>query len=186
MPSYVDSNPETVLLTLLGGERSLEAIRWMLEYFARQDLHIRVVHSGLIQALLSEGEASREALISTLPGLNESLGKRAITELINAGLISRIGHGRGQHVVLSPQFLKRLGMPEAFVHQAGLELERQKQMILQYVESHGSITRGEAARLLGMKADNTVYRLLDSLVQGELLERVGDRNKARYQHINVQ
>src|SRR5207245_477917 len=122
---------------------------------------------------------------ASLPGLNEQLGRRAITELINAGLISRIGHGRGQRVVLSPQFLKRLGMPEAFVHQVGLEIEHQKQMILQFVDSHGSITRGEAARLLGMKADNTVYRLLNSLVHAGLLERVGNRNKAQYRRLKV-
>lgn len=184
MPSYVDSTPEAVRLNLLGGEGSLEAIRWMLEYFEEKDLRLRIVYGGFIRVLLSEGEATREELIAALPGLNEQFGRRAITEIINAGLVVRIGHGRGQRLVLSPQFLKRLGMPEAFVHQAGLESERQKQMILQYVVSHGEITRGEAARLLGMKADNTVYRLLDLLVQEKFLTRTGSRNKARYQITN--
>lgn len=185
MPSYLDSTHETVRLNLQGGEGSIEAIRWMLDYFTEKDLRVRVVHGGLIHVLLSEGEASRDDLVAGLPGLNEQIGKRAITELINAGLMSRIGHGPGQRIVLSPQFLKRLGMPEAFVHQAGLESERQKHMILQYVDSHGSITRGEAARLLGMKADNTVYRLLDALVQEKRLERMGSRNKTKYHGVKV-
>jgi len=185
MPSYRDSNQATVRLNLLGGEGSLEAIRWMLEYFVERDLRVRVVYGGFIRVLLSEGEATREELIAALPGLDEQFGRRAITEIINAGLMSRIGHGRGQRLVLSPQFLKRLGMPEAFVHQAGLDSERQKQMILQYVQSHGSITRGEAAKLLGMKADNTVYRLLDILVQQRQLERTGTRNKTRYLNVKV-
>jgi ATP-dependent DNA helicase RecG len=180
MPSYRDSTAETVRLNLVGGEGTLESIRWMIEYFAEKDLRIRVVHGGLVNVLLSEGESTRQGLITALPGLDESLGRRAITELINAGLIHRIGHGRGQRMVISPQFLKSLGTPEAFVHQAGLDEARMKQMVLQYVDSHGTISRSEAARLLGVNPDNSVYRLLDNLAKDSQLARVGQRSQARY------
>jgi hypothetical protein len=47
------------------------------------------------------------------------------------------------------------------------------------------ITRGEAARHLGIEADNTVYRLLLGLVRMKRLEKVGNLNKARYQRPKV-
>ncbi len=181
MPSYAGSTDDTVRLVLSGGEGSLKAIRWMLQYFSDMpDMGVRVVHGGLIHALMAEGEASRDTLIAALPGLGKEHGLRAITELINAGLITRIGHGRGQRLILSAQFQKDLGMPEAFVYQAGLDRENQQQMILRYVEAHGYITRQKAARLLRVPADDSVYKLLHSMVKNGLLAMTGTRATARY------
>jgi ATP-dependent DNA helicase RecG len=186
MPSYAETTADTVRLTLLGGQGALENIHWMLTYFAKEkDLRIRVIHGGLMHALITEGEANREALIATLPGLGQTFGRKAITELIDSGLITRIGHGRAQRLVLSAKFQEDRGKPEAFVHQLGQSLEEQRERILQYVDEHGSITRGEAARHLGIEADNTVYRLLLGLVRMKRLEKVGNLNKARYQRPKV-
>ena len=73
MPSYAESTSDTVRLTLLGGQGALENIHWMLTYFAREeDLRERVIHGGLMHTLIMEGEATRETLIGSLPGLDEN------------------------------------------------------------------------------------------------------------------
>jgi ATP-dependent DNA helicase RecG len=181
MPSYAESSDQAVRLRLMGGDGSLEAIRWMLEHFSgEEDLRVKVVHGGLIHVLISEGETARETLINALPGLDNILGRQAITELIDAGLVRRIGHGRGQRLVLSPEFQRDLGKPEAFVYQVGLDIEGQRQMILSYVEAHGSISRQEAAKLIGRPADDSVYKLLRRMVMDQLLQRQGITAAARY------
>ena len=181
VPSYVASTSDTVRLTLTGGEGYIEAIRWMFQHFSEiSDLRIRVVHGGLIHTLIDEGEATRETLIASMPGLDVDWGKRAITELISAGLITRIGHGRGQKLVLSAQFQKKLGKPEAFIHQVGMDKEAQRQMILQYVREYGFITRQQTAKLLNRSSNNSIYRLLQEMVGDRLIEMSGARRLARY------
>lgn len=180
VPSYVESTSDAVRLTLLGGRGSLEDIRWMTEYFSTEDnLITRVIKGGLMHALITDGEASREELIASLPGLPQTLGRRAITELIDDGLMQRIGHGRGQQIVLSARFQRDRGKPEAFVHQAGVDVEA-RQAILEYVEEFGSITRGQAATHLNRPADDSLYRLLRRMVNDGLLIAEGERAATRY------
>lgn len=180
VPSYAESTSDTVRLTLLGGRGSLEDIHWMTEYFSSEDnLLTRVIKGGLMHALITEGEATREELIASIPGLPPTLGRKAITELINDGLMQRVGHGRGQQIVLSAKFQRDRGKPEAFVHQAGVDVEA-RQSILEYVETHGSITRREAANLLKRPADDSLYRLLKRMVDDALLMAEGERAATRY------
>lgn len=181
MPSYGDSNSNAVRLMLLGGDGSLQAIRWMLEHFSgEEDLRVRVVHGCLIHVLINEGEATRETLINALPGLDKVVGKQAITDLIDTNLMRRIGHGRGQRLILSPEFQKNLGKPEAFVYQAGIDTEGQRQLVLTYVDAHKSITRQEAAKLLGRPSNDSVYKLLRGMVDVGLLRKEGITASAKY------
>lgn len=181
LPSYSDSTSETVRLVLEGGETSLDAVRWMFRHFdGVRDLNIRLVHGALLHRLFFDGEVSREELMRALPDLNVERGQRALTELIDAGLVTRIGHGRGQRLVLSHHLQQEMGCPEAFIHQTGLGDEQRRQMILTYVGTYGKITRAEAAKLLHMPADNAVYRLLFALVERGELVKQGDKRYAVY------
>jgi ATP-dependent DNA helicase RecG len=180
LPSYDASTTDTVRLSLLGGEGSREVVRWMIEFLGkREDLVVRVMHGGLMHVLLTEGQATREELIAALPGLIPTDGRRAITELIDAGLMRPIGHGRGQRLVLSAQLQEALGQPEAFIHQAGVDVE-QRQRIMHYVEARGQITRSEAAELLGVPADVNMYRMLKRMVDDHMLRTEGKGSATRY------
>jgi len=188
LPSYTESTSETVRLALEGGEGSRAAIRWMFEYFAKQeDMQVQLVHGGMVQVLLRDGIATREELISALPGLREVIGRTAITELIGAGIVTRFGHGKGQRLVLSEKMHVALGQPDAFRYQAGTTEAMQQQSILEYVREKGSITRSEAARFLDLPADNNLYRrLIKPLVESSQLKPEGTGSGARYVLPNVQ
>ena len=180
VPSYAASTSDTVRLTLLGGRGSLEDIHWMTEYFsAEDDLLTRVIKGSLMHALIIDGAATREELIASLPGLSPTLGRKTITELIDAGLMQRVGHGRGQQIVLSAQFQRDRGKPEAFIHQAGVDVEA-RPIIMKFIEAHGSITRGETATLLDRPSDDSLYRLLKRMVDDGLLLPEGERAATRY------
>ena len=182
VPSYAESTGDAVRLTLLGGRGSLADIHWMTEYFSLEDnLLTRVIKGALMQALIMVGGASREELMASILGLPETLGRRAITELIDDGLMQSVRHGRGQQIVLSAKFQGDRGKPEAFVYQAGVDVAA-RQAILEYIDGHGSVTRGDAAVLLDRPADDSLYRLLKRMVQDGLivLVRSGGRRSSRY------
>jgi predicted HTH transcriptional regulator len=71
---------------------------------------------------------------------------------------------------------RRLGQPAAYVRQRGFEPLQQEQMVLQYVEKHGRITRREAAELCRL-APSQAYRLLKQLEEAGKIRRIGGSTK---------
>ena len=182
VPSYDASTSDAVRLTLQGGETSLEAVRWMLQHFATiEELSVRLIHGAFLHQLFFEGEVSRAELLEALPGLSAEVGRRGLNELIDAGLVVRVGHGRGQRLVLSPQLQSEMGQPGAFIHQTGMMDENRRQMILAFVNAHGKITRAEAAKLLNVPANDALYRLLREMVASGDLTKHGERRFTFYQ-----
>lgn len=181
-PSYEESTAETVRLTLQGGETSLEAVRWMLNHFENvEELPTRLVHGAFLHQLFFEGELTRAELVNALPGLIIDVGKRSLTELVDAGLIVPIGHGRGRRFVLSPQLQSELGRPEAFIHQRGMMDEHRRGFILSFLDAHGRITRTQASKLLNVPADASLSRFLGAMVDRGDLKPYGERRGSYYE-----
>ncbi len=78
----------------------------------------------------------------------------------------------------------RLGDKAAYVHQRGFEPLQQEQMVLQYVEKHGRITRREAAELCRI-ASHQARDLLSRLVSRGELFRQGQRKGAFYVRASI-
>lgn len=72
---------------------------------------------------------------------------------------------------------RALGDRAAYVRQRGFEPLQQEQMVLQYVEKHGRITRREAAELC-RTGNPQAYRLLCRLSEKGLLARDGERGRS--------
>jgi ATP-dependent DNA helicase RecG len=71
-----------------------------------------------------------------------------------------------------------LGKPTAYIRQHGFEPLQHEQMILQYLDKYGKITRAQAAELCLLSV-NQAYRLLKSLEKRGILVAHGDK-KGRY------
>ena len=63
------------------------------------------------------------------------------------GLVEARGDGKGRSYHLSAVIYRRLGDKSAYIHQRGFEPIQQEQMVLQYLQKHGSISRSEIAQL---------------------------------------
>ncbi|MER3466094.1 MAG: hypothetical protein C4340_02670 [Armatimonadota bacterium] len=100
-----------------------------------------------------------------------------------AGLVEPRGERKGRTWHLSAATYRRLSEPAAYVRQRGFETLQQEQMVLQYVETHGRITRREAAELCQLSGPQA-YRLLQRLVEKGLLQPMGERGRgAKYARI---
>jgi ATP-dependent DNA helicase RecG len=99
---------------------------------------------------------------------------------VEAGLIEERGQKKGRTWHLSAATYRLLGDKAGYVRQRGFEPLQQQQMVLQYVEKHGRITRKEAAELCRLSPDQA-YRLLTRLAEEGRIVRYGSKKGAWYE-----
>jgi ATP-dependent DNA helicase RecG len=102
-----------------------------------------------------------------------------LEHLVETGLIEIRGERKGRTYHLSASTYKRLGEKAAYIRQRGFEPLQQEQMILQYAQSHGRITRREAADLCKIGLFQA-GRLLKKLCQSGKLRLCGAGRGAYY------
>ena len=177
-PSYDRSNESGVVLVLPGGEANLEFVRLVVEE-SRNGRDLGLDALLILNALwqdrrLTTDEAAR------LTQKPETEVRAVLNRLVEFGLIEARGERKGRTWHLSAATYRRLGKPAAYVRQRGFEPLQQEQMVLQFVEKHGRITRSDAAELCQLGPFQAT-RLLDRLVQSGQLVRLGTKRGAYYE-----
>jgi ATP-dependent DNA helicase RecG len=110
----------------------------------------------------------------------EAEARSRLQRLIEAGLVEARGERKGRSWHLAAATYRRLGEKAAYVHQRGFEPMQQEQMVLQYVERHGSIGRGEVAELCRL-SPSQAHRLLKRLEKRGMIRRdSGSTRGVRY------
>lgn len=99
--------------------------------------------------------------------------------MVDAGLIERVGAGRGTTYRLTARIYEALGERAAFIRDRGVPVERHEELVLQWVQKYGSITNSECQSLCGLTSEQAKY-FLRGLVERKLLTRTGQRRTARY------
>ena len=177
-PSYARSNETGVVLVLPGGRANLAFARLVAEESQAQrplgiDDLLLLNHLWLDRRLTTE-EAAR------LIQKPEAEARGSLQRLVEVGLVEARGERKGRSWHLAAATYRRLGEKAAHVHQRGFDPMQQEQMVLQYVENHGRITRAEAAGLCKLSPDQA-YRLLQRLTESGRLTRHGTKKGAWYE-----
>lgn len=177
-PSYERSTATDVVLVLPGGRANLEFVRLVVEegqrgYFLNLE-ELLILNHLWQERQISTQEASR------LMQKPESEARAVLQRLVEAGLIEARGERKGRIFHLSAATYRRLGRPAAYIRQRGFESVQQEQMVLQYVEKYGKITRREAAELCRISPYQAT-RLLNRLVGKRELVRHGQRKGSWYE-----
>ncbi|MCX5753114.1 MAG: BlaI/MecI/CopY family transcriptional regulator [Candidatus Krumholzibacteria bacterium] len=110
--------------------------------------------------------------------------RAALNRLVEQGLVESRGEGKGRAWHLSAAAYRRMGEKASYVRQHGFEPLQQEQMVLQYVEKHGRITRREAAdlcQIASLQARNLLSRLAE---RGELILR-GQKKASYYERPSI-
>lgn len=178
-PSYDRSNESGVVLVLPGGKANLAFARLVAEE-SQADRPLALDELLLLNHLWLERRlATAEAAVRIQKPEGEARSR--LQRLVEAGLVEPRGERKGRTWHLSAAAYRRLGDKAAYVRQRGFEPLQQKQMVLEFVEKHGSIGRAEAARLCQLSLPQA-YRLLQDLVKKGLLCRSGPRGRSvRYE-----
>lgn len=179
-PSFSRSTEASVVVSLPGGAANLEFVRIAYEEsqagrpLSLDDLLL--VNELWLERRLTTTEAAR------LIQKPETEARTRLARLVEVGLVEARGEGAGRAYHLAAAVYRRLGDKVGYVRQRGFDSVQQEQMVLQYVESHGQITRAETAQLCQLSPDQA-KRLLKRLIDKGLLEMIGSRRTAIYRRI---
>ena len=173
-PSYARSDNAGVVVVIPGGEANLDFVH-MLVTEAQNGLVLGLDELLILNALWQERslETGDAAVLTQKP---EPETRAALHRLVEAGLVEERGQKKGRTWHLSAAAYRALGDKAAYVRQRGFEPLQQAQMVLQYVEKNGRITRREAAALCRLSGPQA-YRLLDNLAEQGLITREGEHGR---------
>ncbi len=177
-PSYERSDAFSVVLVVPGGEANLDFIRLIVT--EAQNGRILGLDDLLILNCLWQERSIDTAEASHLIQRPESETRAVLHRLVEAGLIEERGQKKGRTWHLSAAAYRVMGDKAAYVRQRGFEPLQQEQMVLQYVEKHGRITRRETADLCRI-GSYQANRLLTRLVKDGRLDKYGEGKGTWYE-----
>jgi ATP-dependent DNA helicase RecG len=173
-PSYARTDPAVVTVIIPGGDANLDFVR-LLVTEAQGGRILMLDELLILNALWQERNVTTENA-AELTQKPEAESRATLHRLVEAGLVEERGQKKGRTWHLSAAAYRALGDKAAYVRQRGFEPLQQEQMVLQYVEKHGRITRSEAAELCRINPPQA-YRLLDRLLKQGLVVREGGRGR---------
>ena len=132
----------------------------------------------ILSRLRQERRLTTSDLVSDTQKSEQST-RTSLEKLAEAGLVEAHGTGRGRTYTLSAKVYRNAGQKAAYVRQAGFDKIQQAQMVLSYIDKHGSIRRSEAAELCRI-GGHQAYRLLKILKKDGLIVQEGQRKGSFY------
>lgn len=179
-PSYGRSTEASVVVTLPGGTANLEFVRIAHEEsLAGRPLSLDdllLVNELWLERRLTTAEAAR------LIQKPEADARTSLARLVEVGLAEARGEGPGRVYHLSAAVYRRLGDRVGYVRQRGFEPLQHEQMVLQYAQSHGRITRADAAELCQLTSVQA-RNLLKRMTQKGLLVMSSSGRTAYYEPV---
>lgn len=102
-----------------------------------------------------------------------------VETLVEAGLLQAYGSGRGRSYTLSSKLYDLQGKRAEYIRQAGFNALQSEQLVKNFVEQNGRITRGDVMHLCSM-TQTQAYRLLKKLNDEKYIKKQGDRKSSYY------
>ena len=112
--------------------------------------------------------------------LRRNLDETCLLEgLVEAGLAQAHGNARGRSYTLAAGVYQADGDKAAYTRQVGFSALQHEQLVLNYVQQHGRITRAEVVELCRLSVDQAA-KLLKKLKENGLIQQHGERRWASY------
>jgi ATP-dependent DNA helicase RecG len=177
-PDYSMSNEYTVSLFLSNAAADLEFLRMVVEHDDK--LGSMPIDSLIILSRLREERRLTTADLVPSVQKPEASVRATVEKLVETGFLEAHGTGRGRTYTLSANLYRRAGKKSEYIRQAGFSPIQQEQMVLSYVDKHGSIKRADAADLCRVSPFQAT-RLLKRLEENGLLKPFGQGKGTRYE-----
>lgn len=179
VPDYSRSDADAVRLVLYGGKGSLQFAAFVFEQ-DKSGQALTLDELLVLNHLLMERRIDSEKA-GQLIQKGTRQGHFVLEKLTEKGLIEAKGERRGRIYHLSAGLYAKLGNPYGYVRTRGFDSIQQEQMILKFVDKHGTINRSQASELCKISKDQA-YRLLRKLCDQEILVMKGkSRNTSFYE-----
>jgi ATP-dependent DNA helicase RecG len=166
-PDYGLSTETGVTVLLPGGPADLSFVQLVVTE------ENRLQHTFNAEQLLILAHVWRERTIDTptaarLAQRDDSHIRSVLENLVEIGLLERRGDKKGRTYLLSASVYREIGHPEAYVRARGFEPLQMEQMIFQFIQAHGQITRREVVDLCRLSQNQASYLLKKLTARGDL------------------
>ncbi len=178
IPSYSRSDDTGVRVVLQGGRPSLQFTAFVYEQ-DRDGTPLLLDELLVLNVLFYERRIDSTA-VAKLIQKDLSQARGVLERLNERGFVEARGERRGRVYHLAASLYRRLEMEAEYVRAKGFEPLQHEQMVLEYVQSHGRITRSEVAelcRLNGYQASRLLRRLAEKHLQFQMR---GEKRGAHY------
>jgi ATP-dependent DNA helicase RecG len=177
-PDYSLSTEASVTVILPGGPADLDFVKLMVTE------ENRIQRSFNVNELLILTHVWHERTIDTptaarLTQRDDAHARSVLENLVEIGLLERRGDKRGRTYLLSASVYREMGHPEAYVRARGFEPLQMEQMIFQFIQAHGQITRRQVVELCRLNENQAGY-LLKKLTDRNALRLIGSGRGAHY------
>jgi ATP-dependent DNA helicase RecG len=176
-PDYEMSDSSSVVLMLPKSDADTGFLEVILRH-EKQTGTSMPIDSLIILSRLRQERRLTTADLTADTQKSEQTTRTALEKLVEAGLVEAHGSGRGRTYTLSAKVYRHAGEKAAYVRQAGFDPIQQEQMILAYIDKHGSIKRAEVAELCRISPYQAT-RFLRRLTEGSKIAPKG-KGKGRF------
>ena len=177
-PDYSMSNEATVSVRVVNAAADLDFFRMVVEQEEKLG-HMPIDSLIILSRLREERRLTTADLVPSIQKPEASV-RAALEKLVETGLLEAHGVGRGRAYTLSAAYYRKSGKKSEYIRQAGFAPIQQEQMVLNFIDKHGSIKRGDVMELCQLSQGQAYKLLLRLKTRGEIA-RVGERKGAFYE-----
>jgi ATP-dependent DNA helicase RecG len=176
-PDYSRSDASGVRVVLHGGKPSLEFARFVYEQ-DKNGTPLSFDELLILNSLFFERRVDSESA-GQLIQKGTSEARNVLERLHERGLVEAKGEKRGRVYHLSAGLYQRFGISSGYVRVHGISAIKHENMVMEYVEAHGRLTRADVIELCALSGDQA-GRLLQRMIKKGLLERKGSPPRWTY------
>ena len=169
-PDYTTSDATSVNLVLPKSDADIAFLVMILRHEKLSGRAMPIDSLFILSRLRYERRLTTLDLIANTQK-PEQATRTALEKLVEAGLVEVHGAGRGRMYTLSAKVYRHSGRKAAYVRQAGFDPIQQEQMVLKFIEKHGSIKRADAADLCRISLFQASRLLKSLVVSGKILSK---------------
>lgn len=177
-PDYSVSDIYSVVLLMSRADADSSFLEMILTYEARTGVPMPIDSLIILSRLRQERRLTTTDLTASTQK-PESATRATLEKLVEVGLIEAQSSGRGRSYMLSAKVYKQTGQKAAYVRQAGFDPIQQEQMVLTYIDKHGSIKRADVMGLCRLSGPQA-YHLLNRMKKQGKIRKKGQRRHAFY------
>ncbi|QTX05643.1 RNA-binding domain-containing protein [Agromyces archimandritae] len=177
-PDYSGTDGNQVVVSVQLGGSDIPLVRFVIEHDERTGRAFDLADLQVVRSLKDDPKQS----LTELSGLLQrpiTQTRTRLTRLLEEGVVEMRGNGRARRYLLSSSTYRKLASDAGYVRVRAFDEPQQAQMILNYVDANGSISRSEAAELCGTSPEEARRILLRLRDEGEL-RLIGERRTSRY------
>ena len=178
LPDYSNSTPSGVRLFIPKGPTDKAFVRMVSEEQQRLGRSLPI---HLLLALDAVKQLHRASVqdVAERTHTDESRVRVVLENLVESGLVERLGNGRGRYYIMSSKYSKETNSTVGYVRNRDIDALRHQELVMQLAQTKGEVTRADVVELLHVTPPQA-YRILQKLKDAGQLSLEGKGAGAKY------